>query len=176
MRRSSSSRLSFGRSASLVIFILLLFFQRLVINREIGLVGQATFLVRGPLLKVGIDVRFRKELLGLTGAEPGDALQGGQIYKALADLDLLFLDQPLVHALNPTVALAVQPLQQFGVNVNLVLPLLPRDLSLLPDDRPHGIAAEVQAAADLPQRHPRLMQLEHGLTHVQIDHQTPPAC
>ena len=57
----------------------------------------------------------------------------------------------------------------------LVAPLFASDLSLLPDDRPHGIAADVQAAADLAQRHPFLMQLENGITLVRIDHETPPS-
>jgi len=36
-------------------------------------------------------------------------------------------------------------------------------------------AAEVQAAADLPQRHPLLMQLVNGIPHVRFDHKTPPS-
>jgi len=96
--------------------------------------------------------------------------------RGIADLDSLFLDQLLVHTLQPTVALAVQTFEQLGVDLNLILPLFPHDLSLLSDNGPHGIAAEVQAAADLPQGHPFLVQVENGVTHVRIDHETPPSC
>ena len=68
----------------------------------------------------------------------------------IANLNSLFLDQLLVHPLNPTVALVVQTLVQLGVNLNLVVPLFPSDLSLLSDDGPHRMAADVQAAADFP--------------------------
>ncbi len=75
----------------------------------------------------------------------------------IADLDSLFLDQFLVDPLDPTIALAVQTLEQLGVDLQFVVPLFASHLSLLPDNRPHGTAADVQAAADLPHRHPFLM-------------------
>ena len=86
--------------------------------------------------------------------------------RRVADLDTLFLDELLVDPLHPAVALAVQTLQQLGVDLHLVAPLLASELSLLLDNLPHGIAADMQAAADLPQRHPCLMQLINGITHV----------
>jgi len=46
--------------------------------------------------------------------------------------------------------LAVETFQQLDVNLLLVAPLAARQLSLLLDDPPHGIPADVQAAADLP--------------------------
>ena len=96
--------------------------------------------------------------------------------RGVTDLDLLFLDQLLVDSLHAPVALMVETLQQFGVNLNPIIPLFSNDLPLLPDDRPHRIATDVQAAADLPQGHPFLVQLENGLTHVRIDHEIPPSC
>ena len=77
--------------------------------------------------------------------------------RRVTDLEAVLLDQLLVDPLHPAIALAVETLQQLGVNLLLVAPLSASALSLLLDDPPHGVAAEVQAAADLPQRHPGLM-------------------
>jgi hypothetical protein len=63
--------------------------------------------------------------------------------RRVADLGLLFLDQLLVDSLYPPVALMVETLQQFGVNLNPIVPLFSNDLPLLPDDRPHRIATDV---------------------------------
>jgi hypothetical protein len=77
--------------------------------------------------------------------------------RGIANLDLLFFEELLMDALHPSITLAVQTLEQFGVDLNSVLPLDASELSLLPGDGPHGIAADLQAAADLPQRHPSLV-------------------
>lgn len=96
--------------------------------------------------------------------------QGG-----ITDLDSLLFDEFFMDPLNPTVALAVQTLEQLGIDLHLVMPLFASHLSLLFDNRPHGIATDMQATADLPQGHPFLVQLENGITHVRIDHETPPS-
>ena len=77
--------------------------------------------------------------------------------RRVTDLNAVLLDQLLADSLHPAIALAIQTFQQLGVNLLLVAPVSAGGLSLLLDDPPHGIAADVQAAADLPQRHPLLM-------------------
>ena len=72
------------------------------------------------------------------------ARQGG-----IADFDLLLFDQLLVNPLDPSVALAIQTLQQLGVNVLLVAPVSASEHSLLLDNPPHRIAADMQPATDL---------------------------
>jgi hypothetical protein len=75
--------------------------------------------------------------------------------RGIADLDTFFLGQLLMHPLNPAVTFVIQPLQQLRVDVDLVLADHIGHRSLLPDNRPHRVAADLEAAADLPQRHPR---------------------
>jgi len=70
--------------------------------------------------------------------------QGG-----IAHLDLFFLDQLLVHALDPAAALLVQTPEKFRIEVDLVFPHRLRHGTLLADDRPHGVAGDLQSPADL---------------------------
>ena len=66
-----------------VLFLVLLFFAQLVINGEIGLVGQAAFLISRPLLKVFVHVRLGKHVFCLRDTQPGDAPDGSQVDNAI---------------------------------------------------------------------------------------------
>ena len=77
-----------------------------------------------------------------------------------------------MHPLQPAVAFPVKSPQQVGVDVDLVFPLRLGQAALPANDRPHGIAAELELPADLVQRRPRQVQLVNGVTHVRIDHKT----
>ncbi len=77
--------------------------------------------------------------------------------RRVADLDALLLDKLLVDPLYPAITLAVQTFQQFNVDLLLVASFLASELPLLLDNPPHGTAADMQSAADLPPRHPGLM-------------------
>lgn len=95
--------------------------------------------------------------------------------RRVTDPDAVLLDQLLADPLHPAIALEVETFQQLGINLPLVAPFPAGGLSLLLDDPSHGVSADVQAAADLPQRHPLLMHLINGNSHVRFDHRTPPS-
>ena len=87
-------------------------------------------------------------------------------------MDLFLLHQLLVDPLEPAAAFPVKPREQLGVDVDLVFPHRLRHGAPPADDRPHGIAADLELPADLVQRRPRQVQLVNGVTHVRIDHKT----
>ena len=95
--------------------------------------------------------------------------------RRVADPDAFLFEEFLVDPLHPAITFAVQTLQQLNINVLFVAPLWASELSLLLDNPPHGIAADMQPAADLALRHPPLMQLITGVAYVRSDHRTPPS-
>ena len=120
------------------------------------LLGEFHLGDRGVMLHLGARlVGHAVAACGLTAAQSQLAQHPCQ--RRVPDLDALFLHEFLVDPLHPAVTLAVETLQQLGVNPLLVAPLPAGELSLLLDDLPHRIAADLHPAADLPQRHPRLM-------------------
>jgi hypothetical protein len=136
--------------------------------------GQLHLVHRGVVLHLGT------RLVGHAVAACRWAVAQSQLaqhprQRRVADLGAMLLEQLLVDPLHPAVTLPVETLQQRRVNVLLVAPLSASALSLLLDDPPHGIATHMQAATDLPPRHPRPMQLINGLAYVRFDHKTPPS-
>lgn len=69
--------------------------------------------------------------------------------RRILDLDTLFFHQFLVHPLNPPLTLLVKPLEQIGINADLVTPGRYRHLPLLLDDCPNRVPAHSQAAGNL---------------------------
>ena len=76
-------------------------------------------------------------------------------------------------ALQPAAALAVQPPQQLRIEVDLVFPHRLGQGSLLADNRPHRVRADLELPTDLALRRPRQVQLVNRLTLVRIDHEVP---
>src|SRR5213082_2865505 len=76
----------------------------------------------------------------------------------VGNLYAFFFDQLLVHALRPAMAFPIQPLEQFGLNADLVLAAIGGHLPLLLEDRAHCVAAELQTARDLAYAHALLVE------------------
>src|SRR5438034_27095 len=94
----------------------------------------------------------------------------------VGNLDAFFFDQLLVHALRPAMALPIQPLEQFGLNADLVLAATGGHLPLLLEDRAHCVAAELQTARDLAYAHALLVEQKHRFALVRFDHGVSSRC
>ena len=94
-----------------------------------------------------------------------DAGQGG-----VFDLDTVLLLEFFVDALDPTVALAVELAQEFGIQLGFggVRPL--GHLAALANDEVDGFATEAELTGDLSHRNSFLVQEEDGFTRVGFDH------
>src|SRR5207247_9431259 len=68
------------------------------------------------------------------------------------------------------------PLEQFGLNADLVLAATGGHLPLLLEDRAHCVAAELQTARDLAYAHALLVEQKHRFALVRFDHGVSSRC
>ena len=94
----------------------------------------------------------------------------------IAHLDPLLLHELLMHSRHPALALLVELAQEFLIQPLLVGTHRPRHRALLPDDGSNRVAAQGQAAGNLPRFHPFLVEHENRLTLVRCDHGVASRC
>src|SRR5256884_9991313 len=70
----------------------------------------------------------------------------------------------------------IQPLEQFGLNADLVLAAIGGHLPLLLEDRAHCVAAELQTARHLAYAHALLVEQKHPFALVRFDHGVSSRC